>query len=47
VGLLAVPGSPQLTRSTSLLDLFGYLGLFLATVLILRVVLAALRKGAG
>jgi ubiquinone biosynthesis protein len=47
VGLLAVPGGPQLTRATSLLDLFGYLGLFLATVLILRVVLAALRDGAG
>jgi ubiquinone biosynthesis protein len=47
VGLLAVPGGPQLTRATSLLDLFGYMGLFLATVLILRVVLAALREGAG
>jgi len=47
VGLLAVPGGPQLTRSTSLLDLFGYMGLFLAAVLILRVVLAALREGAG
>jgi ubiquinone biosynthesis protein len=45
VGLLAIPGGPQLTRSTSLLDLFGYMGLFLATVLILRVVLAALRHG--
>jgi ubiquinone biosynthesis protein len=47
VGLLAVPSGPQLTRATSLLDLFGYMGLFLATVLILRVVLAALREGAG
>jgi ubiquinone biosynthesis protein len=47
VGLLAVPGGPQLTRSTSLLDLFGYMGLFLATVLILRVVMAVLREGAG
>jgi ubiquinone biosynthesis protein len=47
VGLLAVPGGPQLTRATSLLDLFGYLGLFLATVLILRVVMAVLRDGAG
>ena len=46
VGLLAVPGGPQLTRATSLLDLFGYMGLFLATVLILRVVLAVLRDGA-
>ena len=26
VGLLAVPGGPQLTRATSLLDLFGYMG---------------------
>ena len=47
VGLLAVPGGPQLTRATSLLDLFGYMGLFLATVLILRVVMAVLRDGAG
>jgi ubiquinone biosynthesis protein len=47
VGLLAVPGGPQLTRATSLLDLFGYMGLFLATVLILRVVLAVLRDGTG
>ena len=47
VGLLAVPGGPQLTRATSLLDLFGYMGLFLATVLILRVVTAVLREGAG
>jgi ubiquinone biosynthesis protein len=47
VGLLAVPGGPQLTQATSLLDLFGYGGLFLATVLILRVVMAALREGAG
>jgi ubiquinone biosynthesis protein len=47
VGLLAVPGGPQLTRATSLLDLFGYMGLFLATVLILRVVMAVLREGAG
>lgn len=47
VGLLAVPGGPQLTKATSLLDLFGYMGLFLATVLILRVVMAVLREGAG
>jgi ubiquinone biosynthesis protein len=47
VGLLAVPGGPQLTRSTSLLDLFGYMGLFLATVLILRVIMAVLREGSG
>jgi ubiquinone biosynthesis protein len=47
VGLLAVPGGPQLTRATSLLDLFGYLGLFLAIVLILRVVMAVLRDGVG
>jgi ubiquinone biosynthesis protein len=47
VGLLAVPGGPQLTRATSLLDLFGYMGLFLAVVLILRVVMAVLREGAG
>ncbi len=47
VGLLAVPGGPQLTKATSLLDLFGYMGLFLAVVLILRVVMAVLREGAG
>jgi ubiquinone biosynthesis protein len=47
VGLLAVPGGPQLTRATSLLDLFGYMGLFLAVVLILRVVMAVLREEAG
>jgi ubiquinone biosynthesis protein len=47
VGLLAIPGGPQLTKATSLLDLFGYMGLFLAVVLILRVVMAVLREGAG
>jgi ubiquinone biosynthesis protein len=45
--LLAVPGGPQLTKATSLLDLFGYMGLVLATVLILRVIMAVLREGSG
>lgn len=45
--ILAVPGGPEFSGSTSLLDLFGYVGLFPATVLILRVVVAVLRDGAG
>ena len=36
VALLAVPGGPHVTPSTSLFDVFGYMGLFLATMLILR-----------
>jgi len=43
VALLAVPGGPQVTPSTSLFDVLGYLGLFLATVLILRALVAVMR----
>jgi hypothetical protein len=38
-----VPGGPQVTPSTSLFDVFGYMGLFLATVVLLRALLAAMR----
>lgn len=43
VALLAVPGGPQVTRSTSLFDVFGYIGLFLATVLMLRTLITVMR----
>ena len=43
VALLAVPGGPQVTPSTSLFDVFGYIGLFLATVLILRALVTVMR----
>ena len=41
--LLGTPGGPQVTPSTSLFDVLGYLGLFLATVLILRALVAVMR----
>jgi ubiquinone biosynthesis protein len=43
VALLAVPGGPQVTPSTSLFDVLGYTGLFLATVLLLRALVAVIR----
>jgi ubiquinone biosynthesis protein len=43
VALLAVPGGPQVTGSTSLFDVFGYFGLFLATVLMLRTLITVMR----
>ena len=43
VALLAVPGGPQATPSTSLFDVLGYTGLFLATVLLLRALVAVIR----
>jgi ubiquinone biosynthesis protein len=43
VALLAVPGGPQVTGSTSLFDVFGYMGLFLATVLMLRTLITVMR----
>jgi ubiquinone biosynthesis protein len=43
VALLAVPGGPQVTGSTSLFDVFGYLGLFLATTLMLRTLITVIR----
>jgi len=43
VALLAVPAGPQVTPSTSLFDVFGYVGLFLATVLLLRALVTVMR----
>jgi ubiquinone biosynthesis protein len=43
VALLAVPGGPQVTGSTSLFDVFGYMGLFLTTVLMLRTLITVMR----
>jgi ubiquinone biosynthesis protein len=43
VALLAVPGGPEVTGSTSLFDVFGYMGLFLATVLLLRTLTTVMR----
>jgi ubiquinone biosynthesis protein len=43
--LLGTGGGPDLTGSTSLFQFFGYFGLFCATVLILRVVVAVARDG--
>jgi ubiquinone biosynthesis protein len=45
VMLLGTPGGPPFTGDTSLFQFFGYLGLFCATVLILRVIVAVLRDG--
>jgi ubiquinone biosynthesis protein len=41
--LVGTEGGPTLTDETSLFQLFGFIGLFLGVVLILRVTLAALR----
>jgi ubiquinone biosynthesis protein len=43
VALLALPGGPRVSPSTSLFDVFGYLGLFLATVLLLRALVTVMR----
>lgn len=43
VALLALPGGPPVSASTSLFDVFGYLGLFLATVLLLRALVTVMR----
>jgi ubiquinone biosynthesis protein len=40
--LVGTEGGPTLTDETSLFQLFGFIGLFLGVVLILRVTLAAL-----
>jgi predicted unusual protein kinase regulating ubiquinone biosynthesis (AarF/ABC1/UbiB family) len=45
VMLLGTQGGPPFTGDTSLFQFFGYFGLFCATVLILRVVVAILRDG--
>jgi ubiquinone biosynthesis protein len=45
VMLLGTQGGPPFTGDTSLLQFLGYFGLFCATVLILRVIVAILRDG--
>ena len=45
VGLLAIKGGPPLAGTTSLYQFFGYFGLFCATTLILRVLVAVVRDG--
>jgi ubiquinone biosynthesis protein len=45
VGLIAIPGGPAFSSSTSLLDVLGYFGLFCATVLAMRVIVATVRDG--
>jgi len=45
VMLLGTQGGPPFTGDTSLFQFFGYFGLFCATVLILRVIVAILRDG--
>jgi ubiquinone biosynthesis protein len=45
VGLLTINGGPAFSGSTSLLQVFGYFGLFCATVLAMRVIVAVLRDG--
>jgi hypothetical protein len=42
---LGTQGGPSFTGDTSLFQFFGYFGLFCATVLILRVIVAILRDG--
>jgi ubiquinone biosynthesis protein len=43
--LIGTPGGPSFTEGTSLFQFFGYFGLFCATVLIMRVLVAVLRDG--
>jgi ubiquinone biosynthesis protein len=43
VGLIAIEGGPPFTGGTSLFRVFGYFGLFCATVLAMRVIVAVLR----
>jgi ubiquinone biosynthesis protein len=43
VGLIAIEGGPPFTGDTSLFQVFGYFGLFCATVLAMRVIVAVLR----
>jgi predicted unusual protein kinase regulating ubiquinone biosynthesis (AarF/ABC1/UbiB family) len=45
VMLLGTQGGPPFTGDTSLFQFFGYFGLFCATVLVLRVMVAILRDG--
>ncbi len=43
--LLGLPGGPLLSSTTSMFQFFGYIGLFLSTVLVLRVLVTVLRDG--
>jgi ubiquinone biosynthesis protein len=45
VGLIAIEGGPSFSGQTSLLRVLGYFGLFCATVLSMRVIVAVLRDG--
>ena len=45
VGLIAIEGGPPFSGNTSLFRVFGYFGLFCATVLAMRVIVAVLRDG--
>ncbi|MET0421167.1 MAG: AarF/ABC1/UbiB kinase family protein, partial [Acidimicrobiia bacterium] len=45
VGLVAIEGGPAFSGDTSLLRVLGYFGLFCATVLAMRVIVAVLRDG--
>jgi len=45
VGLIAIDGGPAFSAGTSLFRVFGYFGLFCATVLAMRVIVAVLRDG--
>jgi ubiquinone biosynthesis protein len=45
VGLIAIDNGPAFSDDTSLFRVFGYFGLFCATVLAMRVIVAVLRDG--
>jgi len=45
VGMIAIEGGPSFSGGTSLLRVLGYFGLFCATVLAMRVIVAVLRDG--
>ena len=45
VGLIAIEGGPPFSGDTGLLRVLGYFGLFCATVLAMRVIVAVLRDG--
>jgi ubiquinone biosynthesis protein len=45
VGLIAIEGGPAFSAGTSLFQVLGYFGLFCATVLAMRVIVAVLRDG--
>ena len=45
VGLIAIESGPVFSNNTSLFQVFGYFGLFCATVLAMRVIVAVLRDG--